>query len=174
MILDFISPFPFKGDDLEKYFQKILEITEKTLDIHSDKEIDCSLVTEEEIQEVNKMYRNIDRVTDVISFAFEDDESEESFVKKDQDHGMLGEILICLKRAEDQAHEYGHSLNRELCFLFTHGLLHLLGYDHMKKEDEEVMFPLQDRILEQLGGDYGHTEFNWSGEGSEKIILQSL
>lgn len=160
MILDFISPFPFKGDDLEKYFEKILEITEKILDIHSDKEIDCSLVTEEEIQEVNKVYRNIDRVTDVISFAFEDDESKESFVKKDQDHGMLGEILICLKRAEDQAHEYGHSLNRELCFLFTHGLLHLLGYDHMKKEDEEVMFPLQDRILEQLGGDYGHTEFN--------------
>lgn len=160
MILDFISPFPFKGDDLEKYFEKILEITEKILDIHSDKEIDCSLVTEEEIQEVNKVYRNIDRVTDVISFAFEDDESKESFVKKDQDHGMLGEILICLKRAEDQAHEYGHSLNRELCFLFTHGLLHLLGYDHMKKEDEEVMFPLQDKILEQLGGDYGHTEFN--------------
>ena len=61
---------------------------------------------------------------------------------------ILGDIYISLDKASEQAKEYGHSMKRELCFLFVHGLLHLLGYDHMKKEDEEIMFPLQDKILE--------------------------
>ena len=61
---------------------------------------------------------------------------------------ILGDIYISLDKASEQAKEYGHSMKRELCFLFVHGLLHLLGYDHMKKEDEEIMFSLQDKILE--------------------------
>jgi probable rRNA maturation factor len=64
---------------------------------------------------------------------------------------MLGEILICLPQAKRQAKEYGNTEQRELSFLFVHGLLHLLGYDHMKKEDEEIMFPLQEKILRKAG-----------------------
>ena len=104
------------------------------------------IVDEEKIRELNKLYRNKDNVTDVISFALEDDET---FVKTD--FRVLGDIYICLKRAKDQALEYGHSFLRELSFLSIHGLLHLLGYDHMNKDDEKVMFDLQERILSEYG-----------------------
>lgn len=104
------------------------------------------IVSEEKIHELNKTYRNIDRVTDVISFALEDDDT---FVKTD--FRVLGDIYICLNKAKDQAIEYGHSFKREICFLGIHGLLHLLGYDHMIKEEEEIMFNLQDRILNEYG-----------------------
>ena len=94
---------------------------------------------------INVKYLQHYTFTDVISFALEDNETIE------MPERCLGEIYICLKRAKDQANEYGHSLKRELCFLTTHGFLHLLGYDHMKKEDEEVMFPLQEKILDNYG-----------------------
>jgi len=104
------------------------------------------IVNNETIHQINKEYRNIDRETDVISFALEDDKT-----MPEDDVRMLGDIYISLDKAKDQAKEYGHSLKRELCFLMTHGFLHLLGYDHMKKEDEEIMFPLQEKILEEYG-----------------------
>ncbi|MEI3327068.1 MAG: rRNA maturation RNase YbeY, partial [Thomasclavelia sp.] len=91
-------------------------------------------------------YRNIDRATDVISFALED--SEQYYVE-----GMarnIGDIFISVDHALMQANEYGHSLKREMCFLFTHGLLHLLGFDHMEKEDEEKMIAMQKKILNAL------------------------
>ena len=100
------------------------------------------IVSTEKIHELNKTYRNIDRPTDVISFALEDDET---FVKTD--YRVLGDIYICLDKAKEQAIEYGHSFKREICFLSIHGLLHLLGYDHMTKEDEEIMFGKQEMIL---------------------------
>lgn len=104
------------------------------------------IVDEQKIQELNKNYRNIDRVTDVISFALEDDDT---FINTD--FRVLGDIYICLKRAKDQALEYGHSFLREICFLSIHGLLHLLGYDHMTPSEEEVMFNLQEMILNEYG-----------------------
>ncbi len=104
------------------------------------------IVDEEKIREINKNYRGRDSVTDVISFALEDDKT---FVTSDL--RILGDIYICLKRAKDQAIEYGHSFLRELSFLTIHGLLHLLGYDHMKEEDEKIMFELQERILNEYG-----------------------
>lgn len=104
------------------------------------------IVDENKIQELNKNYRNKDAVTDVISFALEDDDT---FVSND--FRVLGDIYICLKRAEDQATQYGHSFLRELSFLAIHGLLHLLGYDHMNVEDEKIMFDLQERILDEYG-----------------------
>ncbi len=104
------------------------------------------IVDNKEIHRLNKEYRGIDRETDVISFALEDDDT---FIKTD--FRILGDIYISLDRAREQAKEYGHSLKREICFLAIHGLLHLLGYDHMKKEDEEEMFSLQERILEEYG-----------------------
>lgn len=104
------------------------------------------IVDKEKIQEINKTYRNIDRVTDVISFALEDDET---FIKTD--FRVLGDIYICLDKAKEQATEYGHSLKREISFLTIHGLLHLLGYDHMNPSDEKEMFGLQEMILNEYG-----------------------
>ena len=104
------------------------------------------IVDEEKIQYLNKNYRGIDRVTDVISFALEDDHT---FINTD--YRVLGDIYICLKRAKEQSIEYGHSFLRELSFLTLHGLLHLLGYDHMNAEDEKIMFSLQERILNEYG-----------------------
>lgn len=100
----------------------------------------------EEIHELNKNYRGIDRTTDVISFALEDsDDFELEGVR------VLGDIYVCIDRMKEQALEYGHSEKRELSFLVCHGLLHLLGYDHMEKEDEVIMFGKQDKILETVG-----------------------
>ncbi len=104
------------------------------------------IVDNEEIHKINREYRNIDRPTDVISFALEDDDT---FIKMDK--RILGDIYISIDKAKEQAEEYGHALLRELCFLTIHGILHLLGYDHMKKDEEEIMFGLQERILSEYG-----------------------
>ena len=98
---------------------------------------------EEEIHKMNKEYRGVDRVTDVISFAFEDNNDLVY-----NDIRMLGDIFICIPQMKRQASEYGHSEKRELAFLAVHGILHLLGYDHMNEEDEHVMFELQELILD--------------------------
>jgi probable rRNA maturation factor len=103
------------------------------------------IVDNDYIHRLNKEYRGIDRETDVISFALEEGETIDEPVK------TLGDIYISIDRVYSQAKEYGHSVKRELFFLVTHGFLHLLGYDHMKKEDEEVMFPLQEKILDNYG-----------------------
>ncbi len=134
-------------DNLEDVYSSIAEVAFAMLGIKENYEIDVSLVGDEDIQQINRDYRKIDRVTDVISFAFEDDKSELSLIKGDEVPRMLGEIFICVPQALRQAESIGNTPERELAFLFTHGLLHLLGYDHMKKEDEEIMFPLQEKIL---------------------------
>ena len=102
------------------------------------------LVGNEKIQELNKNYRGIDKITDVISFAFEDNAD---IVYNNM--RFLGEIYICIPRMLEQAKDYGHSEIRELAFLTCHGLLHLLGYDHQTKGEEEIMFSLQEELLEK-------------------------
>ena len=148
MTFDFDNSFSPQYDELENRYESIMETCFSFLKIKKNYEVDLSLVDAERIQQINRDYRNIDRVTDVISFAFEDDSSDLGRIKGDDVPIMLGEIFICIPRAIEQAKEIGNSLDRELRFLFIHGLLHLLGYDHMKKEDEEIMFPLQEKILE--------------------------
>ena len=100
-------------------------------------------MNDEEIHEMNRDYRGVDRVTDVISFAFEDNNDLVY-----NDIRMLGDIFICIPQMKRQAIEYGHSEKRELAFLAVHGILHLLGYDHMNEKDEKVMFALQELILD--------------------------
>ena len=103
------------------------------------------IVDNDYIHKLNKEYRNIDRETDVITFALEDDKTFNPDIR------ILGDVYISIDKAKSQSVEYGHSLLRELSFLAVHGMLHLLGYDHMKKEDEDIMFPLQEKILEEYG-----------------------
>ena len=147
MELSFDNRLASQYDALENVYNDLMSLTFAMLNVSKNYEVDVSLVDEETIHGINREYRNVDRVTDVISFAFEDDESELGFIAGDDIPRMLGEIFICVPRALEQAKEIGNSEQRELCFLFVHGLLHLLGYDHMKPEDEEVMFPLQEKIL---------------------------
>lgn len=102
------------------------------------------LIDNKEIKEINAKYRNINKETDVISFALEDEKEENTFLNK----RILGDIYISVDKAKSQSKEYRHSLIRELSFLSVHGLLHLLGYDHIEKEDEKIMFEKQELILD--------------------------
>ena len=102
------------------------------------------LTDNKEIKEINAKYRNINKETDVISFALEDEKEENTFLNK----RILGDIYISVDKAKSQSKESRHSLIRELSFLSVHGLLHLLGYDHIEKEDEKIMFEKQELILD--------------------------
>lgn len=125
-------------DYLEKYVSYIVKkekIEEAIFNI--------IFVSDEKIHEINLNYRGVDRVTDVISFALEDGED-----LKEPGIRVLGDIYIAIDVAYSQALEYGHSRIREVCFLATHGILHLLGYDHMEEEDEKIMFGKQKELLD--------------------------
>ena len=110
----------------------------------SNKEFNIIFVNKDEIQRINREFRKIDKVTDVISFALIDDTE---IVQTNE----LGDIFICVERAREQAKEYGHSESREFAFLAVHGYLHLCGFDHQTKEEEEVMFKKQEDILKNAG-----------------------
>lgn len=125
-------------DKLKKYVKYVV----KKLKIENC-EFNIIIVDNEKIQMINREYRHIDRETDVISFAFEDN-MDVCY----KDFRLLGDIYISIDRCYSQALEYGHSREREICFLATHGILHLLGYDHIEKEDEEVMNSLQNELLD--------------------------
>lgn len=124
------------------YLNGVINRTLNTLNVNNAI-FSIIFVTPEEIQKLNSEYRKIDRVTDVISFALEDDEDKILNLR------ILGDIYICIDKMLEQAKEYGHSNKRELSFLTVHGLLHLLGYDHQTVEEEKEMFGLQDKILEE-------------------------
>lgn len=127
------------------FIEKIKEIVKFTLEKEncSNGSLNIIFVSNDEIHEINKKYRNVDRVTDVISFALEDDDT----LINPSSYRILGDIYISLDKAYEQASDYGHSFERELCFLVVHGLYHLLGYDHMNKNDEEIMFRKQEEVL---------------------------
>lgn len=128
---------------IEKEIKKVLKYACKEENLKNI-EFNVIIVNNEYIHYLNKEYRNIDRPTDVISFALEDNK-EENFTNV----RILGDIYISIDKAKEQSNEYGHSLDREMCFLALHGLLHLLGYDHMNKKDEKIMFEKQELILNE-------------------------
>lgn len=144
MVIDFLNKGPESFDSYEDIFNEYYVKTFKELKLKGEYITDVTIVNNEEIHKINREYRKVDRPTDVISFAFLDDEEEK---KLKGGPINLGEIIISFEKAEEQAKEYGHSLQREMVFLFVHGLLHLLGYDHMKEDQEKVMFGLQNIIL---------------------------
>lgn len=136
-------------ENLNDYYDKYLKIFQNTLlELHKDSIYICSVtfVEKDKIHEINRVYRNIDCPTDVISFAYLDDSSE--VIKGDLPID-LGDLYICYDVALENAKKYGNTISRELCFLFVHGLLHLFGYNHLNKEEEDIMFPLQEKILER-------------------------
>lgn len=141
--IEFINETNNELDDYISLFEQLAKDGLKLLQIDDEIEFSVSIVSSERIHEINRDYRQKDSVTDVITFALEDQDSP--FVK-----GMprlLGDVFICYDRAVSQANEYQHSIKREMCFLFVHGLLHLLGYDHMNEEDEKRMNELTEEIL---------------------------
>lgn len=132
---------------------KELETVEKVLYSALEKEhmentsFNLIIVDNNYIHELNKNYRHIDRETDVITFALED---EDTVIIPDEER-ILGDVYISLDKAIAQADEYGHSFLREICFLAVHGFYHLLGYDHMTEDDEKVMFTKQEEVLNSYG-----------------------
>ena len=114
------------------------------LGLEDNLSLSVSFVSENKIKTYNRDYRNIDKITDVISFAFEEVSDFEY-----SDIRFLGEIYISYERCVSQAEDYGHSVKREFCYLAVHGLLHLLGYDHMTDEDKKEMRTLEEEILSE-------------------------
>lgn len=117
----------------------------------TDAEVSVTFVDDLEIQELNKNYRGKDQATDVLSFPMYEAEETQIIVDDEEEDLMLGDIIISVPSAREQALEYGHSFERELGFLMVHGFLHLLGYDHESEEMEKEMFTKQEDILNKYG-----------------------
>lgn len=135
-------------DEEIKELETVKEVLEYALKKENlnNHEFNVIIVDNNYIHELNKNYRNIDRETDVITFALEDDDK----VISEGDTILLGDIYISLDKAKSQALEYGHSFLREICFLAVHGFYHLLGYDHQNEEEEKVMFAKQEAVLNEF------------------------
>ncbi|SFD55154.1 probable rRNA maturation factor [Lentibacillus persicus] len=131
--------------------QRLLIFAGEKEAISSETEVSVTFVNNQEIQEINRNYRQQDRPTDVISFAMQEKVGEEPEIIGEDLPLILGDIVISVDKAYEQAEAYGHSVERELGFLTVHGFLHLLGYDHMNEKDEAEMFGRQNMILGEFG-----------------------
>lgn len=132
----------------ETFVARVLQAVADRLEVAG--EVSVSFVSDEEIHELNRDYREVDRPTDVLSFALQ--EGEEFPEPSDfEAQAMLGDIVISIPTAVRQSEDYGHSIEREVAFLLAHGFLHLMGYDHQSPEEEQEMFGIQEEVLEQLG-----------------------
>lgn len=151
LIIDFMDETNKLEDKDLITIEELLLFTAKKEQIMGDSELSVTFVTNDRIQEINREYRHKDKPTDVISFALEELGNGEIPVMAVDMPRILGDIIISMAKAEEQAKEYGHSFIRELGFLAVHGFLHLLGYDHETDEDEKVMFSKQKDILDEFG-----------------------
>ncbi|ATF12622.1 rRNA maturation RNase YbeY [Brevibacillus sp. HB1.2] len=141
-------------ENLQNLLVRCLEAAAKLEDVQG--EVVVTLVNNERIHELNRDYRGVDRPTDVLSFAMNEPGEGEMEIFIDEDEAsefpnMLGDIIISVPKAQEQAEDYGHSFERELGFLTVHGFLHLLGYDHGTPEEEKEMFSRQEKVLEEIG-----------------------
>lgn len=144
------------GEDQESLYsetmQEALSLILESENIDEDGiEVSVSFVSPEEIRELNRDYRDVDSVTDVLSFP--QFESIDELIDSLEFTGVaeLGDVVICMERAGSQAEEFGHSLKREVIYLFVHSILHLLGYDHMEEDDKKVMRAREEEIMGKLG-----------------------
>ena len=138
----------FNEYNYDKDYSYLNDVINHTFEVLKIKNANMSviLIDDEKMHELNKEYRGVDRTTDVLSFALEDNEDIKLPIRE------LGDVFVSIPKMLEQAKEFNHSEKRELSFLVCHGLLHLLGYDHTKsEEDEKIQFGLQDQILSDLG-----------------------
>ena len=132
-----------------KLIEKVISEALRYEGVNDNTEVSVTIVDNEEIRKINNKFRNIDRATDVLSFPLIDFDNES--LPDDGSKIYLGDIIISIERAKEQAKEYGHSIDREIGFLTAHSMLHLLGYDHMVPEEQKEMFAKQEEILNNLG-----------------------
>jgi probable rRNA maturation factor len=145
-------------DDILKSVNNIIEYALKEEEVDIDTEISVIFIDNDEIRNINKKQRNIDRITDVLSFpmldypkgrVYKNVYKDNNFSPADLNEGrlVLGDIVLSLERAKEQSEEYGHSFLREVCYLTIHSVLHLLGYDHMEDEEKNIMRKREEEIL---------------------------
>lgn len=173
MLVDIIDDQAYLASGQEKLLHEVIEAAAKYLNLPEGIELDLSIVSNEEIQVLNRDYRGLDKSTDVLSFALTEvtsefdvdfahldltEEAEETedleeteFEDEEAIPQHLGDIIISYPRAQEQAQDYGHSLDRELAFLAVHGFLHLNGYDHQTEEEAQEMFKIQEEVLTTYG-----------------------
>ena len=173
MLVDIIDDQAYLASGQEKLLHEVIEAAAKYLSLPEGIELDLSIVSNEEIQVLNRDYRGLDKPTDVLSFALTEvtsefdvdfahldltEEAEETedleeteFEDEEAIPQHLGDIIISYPRAQEQAQDYGHSLDRELAFLAVHGFLHLNGYDHQTEEEAQEMFRIQEEVLTTYG-----------------------
>lgn len=151
IMIDFIDETNELSEQELDTIERLLFFAAEKENVEENSELSVTFVTNDRIQEINRDYRDKDRPTDVISFAMEElGEGEIPLVGGDMPR-VLGDIIISLAKAREQADEYGHSFIRELGFLAVHGFLHLLGYDHEIEADEKKMFSRQKELLDEFG-----------------------
>jgi probable rRNA maturation factor len=149
--IDFLDEVNELSDHEINEIEKLLNYAASQENVQDGSELSITFVSNERIQEINREYRDKDRPTDVISFALEEMVEGELEIVGEDIPRILGDIIISIPKAREQAEEYNHSFMRELGFLAVHGLLHLLGYDHMNEQDEKQMFDRQKEILDGFG-----------------------
>lgn len=137
------------SDKLENSLKDAFEIVARLHNLSGNVEVDVNIIDDEQIHELNRMYRNVDRPTDVLSFALDEDGGEPKLLDEKGIH-LLGDVLISAQTAKKQADEFGHGLTREIVYLAVHGFLHLLGYDHMVESDKRVMRNKEEEILREI------------------------
>lgn len=131
------------NEDLENLLERVINESLKIEDVGFNYEVSISFVTNEEIKDLNKEYRGMDKETDVLSFPMEDDFPS--------DIPLLGDIVISIEKAEEQANEFGHSIEREIAYLACHSMFHLLGYDHMDEDEKKIMRLKEKQVMKNLG-----------------------
>ncbi|MDC3415555.1 rRNA maturation RNase YbeY [Aquibacillus salsiterrae] len=151
MHIDFHDETKKVTEEYIDMLQRLITFAGKEENVSPEAEISISFVDNREIQIINRNYRQIDKPTDVISFALQEIGEGEMEVVGGDLPVVLGDIVISVDKAMEQAAEYNHSFERELGFLALHGFLHLLGYDHMTEKDEKIMFRKQEDLLNEFG-----------------------
>lgn len=144
------------NENIENLIEKTIQRCMKAEKLDKEYEVSVTIVDDDEIREINKEHRDIDKATDVLSFPMVDFcngelISDEGDYDLENDLLMLGDIIISAETAQRQSQEYGHSIEREIAFLTAHSCFHLLGYDHMTEEDERVMIEKQEAVLTGMG-----------------------
>ncbi|MER0467294.1 rRNA maturation RNase YbeY [Bacillus cabrialesii subsp. cabrialesii] len=151
LLIDIVDETGSVPEEMLKEVENLLQFAAEREGVQDQAEVSVTIVTNEDIQQINKEYRGKDAPTDVISFALEEEGEGEIEIVGAEIPPVLGDIIISADRTREQAEEYNHSFKRELGFLAVHGFLHLLGYDHMTKEEEEEMFTKQKDLLDAYG-----------------------